>query len=158
NAVSKGECPVSPEDSSYHHIVPNNELMDLIPKETESGQEQIQKLNNYVNKPHISKVIIENDLSSKRKSHGKVILASIANNPHNYVYGPRPDYRGKDPEGLRDDELLDAQSPEYQNDVNTYEANKSLDTFGDMRATQPVNWEAKREPGDQDDKYFVKKP
>lgn len=132
--------------------------MKLIPKETEPEQEQIDKLNTYVNKPHIRSIIIEKDLTNPKKNPGKVIVAAIANNPNNYVYGPSSEHRGSDPGGSRDDELLGAQSPEYKNDVGTYEANKSLDTFGNIRPTKPVDWEPKIGPKNSTNKYYVKKP
>ena len=51
-------------------------------------------LQDFLNKDHIKKVIIENDLINKtgpknRDGHfGKLIHAAVSNNPHNLVYGP----------------------------------------------------------------------
>lgn len=81
--MNKGQCPVSDDNSSYHCIVPNNELVTLIPNDTEPEDQQIQTLNVYVNKPHI-KHIVKNDLISGNKDDGGVILASITNNPRNF--------------------------------------------------------------------------
>ena len=132
----------------------------MIPKENEPESDQIDQLNNYVNKPHIRQLIIDKDLTSGKKDHGRVIYASIANNPHNLVYGPSGEYRGADPGGMKDNELYNAQSPEYKNDVQTYEENRNLDTFGNIRAAQPVQWEERRDPdpNNTDNKYFVRQP
>lgn len=157
--VEKGNNPVPDQESIYHHIIPNCELSTLIPPKSDGEELRMQKLNQYLNKPHIKSVIIDNDLTNPDNNHGEVIHAAIANNPHNLVYGPNPNHRCKDPKSGLDDKILEAQRHEYKTAVNTYQQNKTLESFGNIPASEPVEWE-KHEPQQNQkatvDKYHVK--
>lgn len=158
--------PVPDKDCSYHHIAPNNEIEMLIPQKSEPIEDQKQKLESYLNLPHIKQPILDNNLVNNNPgpddNHGRVIHAAISNNPHNLVHGPKHELRGDDPESGKDNEILNAQPENYQAAYKTYDGNdnKTLEDFGKLPRTTPVKWEktgTKKKHGKTYDQYNVQK-
>jgi hypothetical protein len=83
----KGETSLPEKDCFYHHIIPNKDVEKLIPSKTETDEVRIQKLEQYVNQPHIKSVIIDNGLTNKDYDHGEVIHAAIPGRTIRSVYG-----------------------------------------------------------------------
>ena len=157
-AVAQGECPTPPGKSSYHHVIPNNELDKLIPSKNLPTEERIKTLEGHVNRPNVRSIIIDHDLTKPGNNHGEVIHASIANYPNNLVDGPNKDHRCNDPGRGKDTELLNVQPSDYQNAVGAYERNPSLQTFGDIPPSTPVTWVKHDQPNKKgNDQYYVKK-
>jgi hypothetical protein len=134
---------------SYHHIIPNCELIDLL-KSTKTLEKDERKkvLENFLNKDHVKNVIINRGLINKTGpgcNHGKLIHAAVVNNPNNLVYGPGYDtngkaLRGKEPGNNKDTEILEKQTDDYKKSNENYEKDKSLKTFGELPPTTPVNF------------------
>lgn len=127
-------------DYTYHHIIPNNKVELLVNKHL--TKESVEE---YVNKQHIKTVIIKNKLIVKRQKgdHGKVIHASISNNPHNFVRGPTGAKRGDDPKQKVDAKILSRQSNEYQQAAKPFldkNSSPTLKQFGDLPRTVPVQF------------------
>jgi hypothetical protein len=159
--VEKGETPVPDKECAYHHIIPNNELETLIPPNSEPIEDRKKELGEYLNNPHIKSVILDNNLiNNPDNDHGEIIHAAISNNPHNLVNGSKKEYRSNDPGRGQDTEILNAQAANYQAAVNTYAKNKSLQEFGNLPPTTPVEWEhtgSKKIRKEMVDQYEVKK-
>lgn len=75
---------------SRHHIYPNAHIFDM--------PDIFDRLTvqNYVNQPHIKRIIRENGLAQKFKA-SEIIHTAIGFNPNNLVHGPSRAHRANDP-------------------------------------------------------------
>lgn len=148
-----------PAAHTMHHIIPNNEIKEFIPRKTDPRSDAIQKVQDYVNLPHIKEIIIQENMTNPELNHGDVIHGAIANNPHNLADGARD--RIDDPRGGIDKKILGAQSKDYQTAVEEYQtAKKEYETakkeyakdqrfkkFGKLPPPKPVEWQRNASQG-----------
>jgi len=156
--VDKGENyeGVRLDEYALHHIIPNHQVEQLVHKNITE-----QEIETYINQPHIRKVITNRDLNVDKEKHGKLIHASISNNPHNFVRGPNGDLRFDDPKGKIDDKLLSHQTKDFKDAakpfvVKTPNNPETLAKFGKLPPTVPVHFD--KDPTSTSRKaFYVKK-